>query len=178
MDNIWKYTYKNHDKNKNVLLDVINNCPFENINTYEDSISKSDYYLKDVKRPYLNILLNDLKDFQQVVLDHYCCSNIDIIGAWFQQYNSSDVHNWHIHASCNISVVYFLELSNNDSTEFFDLSTRKSFQVENVNEGDLLIFPGFIPHRTPQNKFLDRRTIIAFNLNFGCVNANLLPGGS
>lgn len=178
MNNIWKYRYTNHEKNKDVLLDTISSCDFEIIKTHDDSISKSDYYL-DTSRPYLNILMNDLKDFQQIMLDHYCCSEIHIIGAWFQQYNNSDVHNWHIHASCNISVVYFLELHNeNDSTEFFDLSSRKSFQLENVKEGDLLIFPGFIPHRTPQNKFLDRRTIIAFNLNFGSVNMNLLPGGS
>ena len=181
MDLIWKYSYKNHNEKKQILLDVIDKCNSETIDTLQsngDLISKTDYY-QDVSRPYMNILLNDLEDFRQHLLNYHCCSSLKVVGSWFQQYYKNDIHNWHFHASCNLSVVYFLELDSfKDSTEFFDITTRKCFQIEDVKEGDIIVFPPLIPHRSPKNKSEKRKSIISFNLNFGQVNMNLLPGGS
>ena len=64
-----------------------------------------------------------------------------------------------------ISLVYFLELPHTKySTEFLNIEDNKIFQIEDIREGDVAIFPSFIPHRSPVNLSSSRKTSIAFNI--------------
>ena len=60
------------------------------------------------------------------------------------------------------------------STEFVDIERNTTFQVD-VEEGDVIIFPSYIIHRsaiiTDSNVI---KTTIAINLNLGDVNENLI----
>ena len=79
------------------------------------------------------------------------------------------------HPNSNISISYFLELPDSKySTEFIDTETNSIFQ-SNVEEGDVIIFPSHIIHRSPLITDSNvRKTTIAINLNLGDVNTNLI----
>ena len=60
------------------------------------------------------------------------------------------------------------------STEFVDIERNTTFQVD-VEEGDVIIFPSYIIHRSPIITDSNvRKTTIAINLNLGDVNENLI----
>ena len=176
---VWKYSYKNHLSTKNIILNKINECNSDSISTEQDTINNSDYFTVNNHRDYLKILSEHLVDFHQKILDYYCCSRFSFGNGWFQQYIVNDIHDWHFHAKANLSIVYFLELNDSsESTEFFDIIKKESFQVDDVKEGDLIIFPGFLPHRSPLKKSNSRKTIISYNINLENTNIDLLPGRS
>jgi ectoine hydroxylase-related dioxygenase (phytanoyl-CoA dioxygenase family) len=85
---------------------------------------------------------------------------------WFQQYNKNSHHTWHTHPSVQFSSVYYLELPDtNVSTEFKDIVNNNIFKVD-VKEGDLLVFPSSLLHRSPKNKSNKRKSVISFNSSF------------
>ena len=84
-----------------------------------------------------------------------------IQNAWFQQYINNNFHKWHNHPDTNFTNVYFVELPfKNLGTEILNHS-----QLD-LNEGDLLTFPGHLYHKSPLNYSNKRKTVISFNSNF------------
>jgi hypothetical protein len=59
------------------------------------------------------------------------------------------------------------------STEFIDTEKNEVFQLD-ANEGDVLIFPSYVIHRSPILKSDRRKTSVAFNVNLSTVNLNLI----
>jgi hypothetical protein len=107
-------------------------------------------------------------------MNYYFAQNFELEYAWYQQYNTGDIHDWHFHPTANISFVYFIELNSyKESTEFFDVKTKKVFQIK-AKEGDILVFPAFIPHRSPVIKTNNRKTVISGNINLKYVNFPLV----
>jgi hypothetical protein len=158
------------NKHKNILLKLIDEMP----NTLCVGLSKTDWYLdnthhrkyieyfKTMLTPHLNKLANRLH-FNKWTVDNM----------WFQQYENNHGHNWHNHAYSNFSGVYYLELPNNELiTEYYDNYNEKIFKRLNISEGQLSIFPSYILHRSPKNQNNNRKTVIAFNLNFEEVIIN------
>ena len=76
---------------------------------------------------------------------------------WFQQYESYNKHDWHIHGLCHFTNVYFLELEDPEiKTEIKDLyGTVINYSAK---EGDILSFPSFLYHRSPTNNSKKRKT--------------------
>jgi len=163
---IWKYTLKEHYNIKTRILDSIEKTTKEKRIGLFENISNTDYHLKhDFKqKEYFKILDPYLIDFFKVFDKNYYCTEHDTNVGWFQQYYKNDRHDWHFHGYSNISCVYFVELSNyKESTQFF--YKNKLYQMK-VKEGDILVFPSFIPHRSPIIKTENhRKTIISFNVN-------------
>lgn len=90
---------------------------------------------------------------------------------WFQQY---DVPNcsfgWHSHDG-SIAVLYFVELPNpKDATEFY-----KEGQFD-VKEGDVLIWPSYLSHRSPALSSSGRKTIVSANVDL-VTDRNLTGNG-
>ena len=56
------------------------------------------------------------------------------------------------------------------STEFIDTKQKKTFQLEGISEGDVIIFPSHILHRSPIITSSNRKTSIAINLTLGTPN--------
>ena len=74
------------------------------------------------------------------------------------------------HGNCSISMSYFLELDHyNHSTEFVDIEREDTFQLD-VTEGDIIIFPSYVIHRSPLIRSENRKTTVAININLGQLN--------
>lgn len=163
---IWKYKFKEHNIVKPTILQCIENSKkdkrsglYENI-TYTDFSEDDDF----VNRDYFKLLDPYLKDFFNTLDSKYYCLEHHTSNGWFQQYYTNDEHGWHFHAATNLSCVYYVELSSQKfSTQFW--IDDKLYQ-KNVSEGDIIVFPSFLPHRSPKiTKSNTRKTIISFNVN-------------
>tara|TARA_R100000687_G_scaffold77094_1_gene69391 strand:- start:719 stop:1231 length:513 start_codon:yes stop_codon:yes gene_type:complete len=164
---IKNFCYLKHIKEskiiKNKLLKYMEDMP---LNTYEE-VSKTDWGLSsDYKRPYVKYFINILKPYMQKIVKKLNTKNWLMHNMWFQQYNKNSHHTWHTHPSVQFSSVYYLELPDtNVSTEFKDIVNNNIFKVD-VKEGDLLVFPSSLLHRSPKNKSNKRKSVISFNSSF------------
>lgn len=114
--------------------------------------------------------INDLQEEYQQRLNRYLLSyfgeycmmthheRFKIDKQWFVDYQDGNVGTaWHSHA-CQFSSVYYLVLDNPDErTQFRDV------EVPFAEEGDLIIFPSFLVHRSPKAK--GRKIVISTNFN-------------
>ena len=171
MDNlVWKFSLPTHNKIKSRILDIIDN--YEQVNPCKDAVTKTDFY-DDIcfapnENEYYNIFHKEAESLYRTVTDRYWVSGFGILNVWFQQYHINDTHKWHNHGQSNISLSYLLELDDpKHSTEFVDTKRKKTFQVDDVCEGDVIIFPSHTLHRSPIITSNNRKTSIAINLSLG-----------
>jgi len=153
-----------HDQLKDQLLTLIESAQSDEERA-DDSITNTDWNL--------NLPLGQ-PDYQQLLMPHILAqsqktfnrgSALQLTDMWFQQYQKGDTHGWHVHDSCHWANVYFLELPSKDSkTQILDLN-RNEIEYE-AEEGDIISFPSMLLHRSKPNLLLDRKTIIAYNINF------------
>ena len=173
-ENVWdcqlilkynNYTYlfnvQEHNKIKNKVLKEIDKTP----STKTQGVYKTDWKTDpSLKRPYwenyvklladncIDILKKDLyKDVKQKTWHH---------NHWFHQYEKSYGFGWHTHGESNFSGIYYVRLSDKKyKTEFngYDLP---------IEEGNILIFPSFLLHRSPLINNKTKKTIVSFNFSF------------
>ena len=63
--------------------------------------------------------------------------------------------------------VYYVEFEKDfPKTELINQFDQNKKIIVDVKEGDIVIFPSFIIHRSPVMKIKKRKTIISFNLEF------------
>ena len=150
------YHVEEHLQIKDELLDYVD-LTIENFNLTNKKDQITDYFLnykftvsqrfKPYAQKYLNLFISEFK----------YAKSIEIEDMWFQRYLNKDHHYWHVHPKCHFALVYFLELPDNSiGTKFHNYEVT-------VNEGDILIFPAFIPHTSPINNTNTRKTVIAAN---------------
>ena len=165
---IIKYSIKNYKEYKNKLLKIIDSMP--NIGAEQDyikncgtSVSKSDWLLnRDVIKPYADLFFEMVKPFIVFVEEQYS-AKLKINNFWFQQYHKNDYHNWHTHPHTHFSNVFYLELpKGNPGTEFLAYDSKKNKELD-LKEGDILSFPAFMAHKSPEIKTNKRKTVIVFN---------------
>ena len=98
-------------------------------------------------------------------------ADAEIPQPWFQQYFEPDTGlGWHAHDS-SIAVIYFVELPNpKDATEFY---LEGQFDVK---EGDVMMWPSYLNHRSPPLSSAGRKTIIATNVNLA-VDRSIIGDG-
>ncbi len=158
-----------HKHIKNTLLEMINRCKGSSLHgvtktdwneSWEDRKEYWDYFFS-FAHPYITNIVMRLGK-----------SDFNIVNYWFQQYTNNSEHNWHTHFSDlrydekpnGLAAVYFLELSDGLGTEFID------YPKLDYEEGDLVIFPVYLPHKSPINLSNNRKTVITFNINIGEKN--------
>jgi len=148
---ILKFTQ--HDLLKKQLLLLIASAEFDS----NDSITKTDYTLKK-KQEYSNFIL----PYMNEEIERLFLKKIKVMNCWFQQYQKYSFHPFHTH-NCEWACVYYVELpSGSRGTVFKDYI--ENFEIEpQVKEGDILIFPGWMKHKSPPNKGKDMKTIISYN---------------
>ena len=156
---------KEHKRVKAKLMKQIAAMPEEKLST----VSKTDWHLPSTtKRTYQNTFLKLILPYMDNFAKKYHCKEWEMHNFWFHQYDKYSGFDWHVHGGCNFSNVYFLNLPNKKThTEILDINS-KLIKLE-INEGDLLTFPGYLRHRSPAIKKLSK-TIIAFNTSINNVN--------
>ena len=154
-----------HSKIKDQLLTLINESPNQTINNKTDNILKTDFYI-DEYRDYKKFLLPHLTPHMKEVFRPLQISGFELGNMWFQQYIKDNTHDWHIHGNCHWTNVYFVELADaNEKTQINNIYNNEQINY-NATEGDIITFPSFLYHRSPNIQSDNRKTIISFNLNF------------
>jgi hypothetical protein len=117
--------------------------------------SEGDNYYKILK-PYLDEVLRDLEKNDDE-------STLSVEQGWYVQYKKLNYYNYHDHLGARWAIVYYAELPSDGPKTEFENFFGKPIRV-NVNEGDILVFSGWLKHRSPPNISRERKTIIAFNV--------------
>ena len=124
----------------------------------QSSTDRSTFLYKTMIMPFLKTDMD--RAFK--VLNH---DNPELLGMWFQQYNTKGHHDWHQHRGSTWSCVYYLELAQDGPpTVLRDILNPNKEWAPKVKEGDILIFPSFVTHCSPPNTGNSRKTVIAFNI--------------
>jgi len=148
---------------KGDILGAISNMGKYGMEAGDQKINNTDWHLSsDYPRPYWDIVLNalmpslmDLAADQQgsLVIDNY----------WFQQYETGDYHGWHRHKNSMFNCVYFVELPTPNAATRFKFNDQE-FTIP-VSEGDLIIFPSYLLHKSAKNDGNGRKTVVAVNIS-------------
>lgn len=170
--------FKYHDNIKKELLEKINSSHSDVLKVkdqyYGDSIKRLDWSKNlEYDREWVKFVKPKLEEhFNQCALNlHY--QKCEVRGIWYQQYVKNDNHGWHIHGE-NYTGVYYLEFPDvAPKTELIDqFNIHKKISVD-AKEGDIIIFPSYIIHRSPVVINDIRKTIISFNLEFSLINSDI-----
>lgn len=171
-------SFKEHKKYKNKLLKLFKKEIY-NISQideyYSDNIFKLDWNkCEDFNREWVKLIKDDILKFFTKQINIIGYQEVKLHQIWFQQYKKNDTHGWHIHGH-NYTGVYYVDFSNEDAkTELVNQFDQNKILTINAKEGDIVIFPSFIIHRSPIQKINKTKTIISFNLEFNNINKNLL----
>jgi len=167
---IIKEKFKYHTDISKDLLQLINkatNKKIINKNQYYNDSLKTDWLIaddfnRDWVKNYKNYFFKQFEDFSNSL--GYQGFNLTRI--WYQQYEHKQTHGWHIHSG-NYTGAYYLKLPKDaPSTEFlYPDNLEKSFTID-VQEGDIIFFPAYFIHRSPESKSKSVKTIISWNINF------------
>lgn len=127
------------------------------------NISSTDYFY-NAKYKKIPSYLHILKEFvypivENNVLNKFGCSGVNFQGCWFQQYEKGSSFSYHTHPSSHFAAIYYIESPSGSETEFLN------FDPPTPKEGQLLVFPSFICHRSNPNPSEDRKTVVAFNFD-------------
>jgi len=84
---------------------------------------------------------------------------------WFQQYFKNDIHSWHTHKYTHFTCVYFVEMTDSSQKTLIKNFGSDNLLEYEAEEGDIIIFPGFLSHSSPLINTDNRKTIISFDLD-------------
>lgn len=156
-----KVKLKKCQKINKELLKLIAKTKSIEVNDTNQKISKTDWgILPEEKSDYAKYFINTITPCLGNLANMHSSNKWLIDNLWFQQYKKGDFHNWHAHSKTNFSAVYYIELFSQEAkTQFLN---QQSIGIE---EGDLILFPGFWYHRSEKLKD-KRKTVISFNCSF------------
>jgi hypothetical protein len=169
----------NHDLLKKQTLDSISVAVADDINNhdsyYADRISRFDWnQSKNFDRPWVKLLKPHVEDYLNKLATALGYKDSIIVDFWFQQYNQGDSHGWHTHAG-NFTGVYYLELDEDGPrTEIIEPSKQNKKIVTDVREGDIMMCPSYVIHRSPVSSSSSRKTIVGMNFLLDSIDPNLL----
>lgn len=159
-----------HERYKDELLSLIEQSDGELAENHNDNITETDFFYPNPRRLYEPLFMTIVKDVVKQLSNEFVDAGSTEFKSklhhpWYQRYSKSDTHSWHDHAyDATLSIIYYLELPRGTpSTEFLDPYTGRVHRPR-VKEGDVLMFPSFVSHRSPENKSDQIKTIISMNL--------------
>ena len=172
--------FEYHNIMKDTLMTMIEKSYNDNLNVkddyYGDEIHRLDWSKNlDYDREWVKYIKPRLQEHFEICANDLNYKGCKIKGLWYQQYIKNNTHGWHIHGE-NYTGVYYLELpKNSPKTELLDQVNINNKIIIQAVEGDIVIFPSFIIHRSPKIVSNTRKTIISFNLNFTKIKESILP---
>ena len=171
---VFKQSIKNKDTIKERLLVWFNKEPVVGFGT-NYNISKTDWNLpKEQERKYLDEFYKMVIPYMNDMAKKLKCKTWNIDNGWFQVYDDTNTHQWHVHEKSNYTNVYYLHLPDDTiKTEVYDVTTGKILKDFEVKEGQILTLPASVIHRSPVNKTNQKKVVIAFNSNFDEVDLTI-----
>ena len=185
---VFKYKFEKFESYNNDLADYIYNLQKED----KDGLTKSNrggwhsknFKLNDKNSVQFKFAL-ELKKYILDVFQKYGWKtdqkNIQIKEMWAIINKKDDFNVIHTHPNCYLSSAYYVrapencgkflvENPNPAKRHFFpQIANRNELNMPvtglDVSEGDLLIFPGYLPHKVAKNESNKDRIVISFNIN-------------
>lgn len=163
-DFVYKFTVEDHDYWKPIVLNSIERAKEINNIKLNEKGYYYDFNIPNAPRPYVEIINNIILDFVEDIRHKHGFKRSELRSQkwWFQQYIQGSDFGWHEHAG-HWAFVYYVELPEmNEATEFLNFLNGDF----NLKEGDVIFFPTFLIHRSPEIKSNLRKTIVAGNIQF------------
>ena len=160
-----------HDAVKNQLLEKIKLSDGHKIDKQEplhqfdnaDKINKTDYWFDNRQFEYILFVYPLLDKHLHQVFSETTANSVSFTKIWFQQYKKGNLHGWHTHPNTHFTNIYYLELPSKEyKTQIKNLDG--SYISYDINEGDIITFPGFLSHQSPMIDTDQRKTIISCNI--------------
>ena len=162
--------FDNHLKYKNDLLKFFEK-ESENIKQYtdyySDNINKLDWSkCLDLERDWVKLIKDDLQEHFDYCANQLGYKKTTIIAIWFQEYLKNGTHGWHSHGN-NYTGVYYVNFNKDCAkTQLIDPFNQNKIINVKANEGDIVLFPSYVIHRSDIQKSDFKKTIISFNIEF------------
>lgn len=152
----------NHTQAKKAILEAIEQQGCYGFKNDAQQISNTDWHLSPTfNRPYMNIAGSILAGHLELLKTNYGYDSVSLKNYWFQQYKKGDYHSEHTHPSCSFSSIYYVDFGKDSPrTNFIYKGKTFSFEVE---EGNIISFPSFLIHFSPENQSKHVKTVISFN---------------
>ncbi|NBO23527.1 hypothetical protein EBU94_09365 [bacterium] len=156
-----------HKQLKKPLLNAIKQQDFSGIHDSlrKEFIYKTDWYTDSkVTREYLKILYDPITNHMYEVFNTLKHENPVYQSFWFTQYKKNNTFGRHQHRQTSWVSIYYLDMSNNTPVTHFENVFDNDIFVPNIAEGDIITFPGFVWHYSPENLSNKSKTVISFNV--------------
>lgn len=153
------YPVETHQENFDRLMTTIEHCVERDPRGYAN-MSHTDYKIHEGEKPYQpykSLWREMVSPYIKEYMESFGCNKLREHNTWFAQYYDGADFGWHTHTGTNLSCVYLLEGTPRDATQFWGFDIK-------VKEGDLVLFPAMVKHRSPQVNH-GRKTIIAQNMD-------------
>jgi hypothetical protein len=161
---IFKITADNHKIIKPLILKSIESMGSYSVINDDQRITNTDWHMgSQFKRPYFEHVKFLIENVAKQMGQYFNYENVRMRNYWYQQYYKGDYHTWHAHGECSFACVYYVDLNKDNPKTSFRVN-KNEFDVE-INEGNVLIFPGFLEHTSKENISDGVKTIISFNLD-------------
>ena len=172
--------FERHDEMKSSLLKKIecaDNIPMKWVDgQYNDSIHRCDWQNGgDFSRPWIEPFASALYEHLTLIGEQFHLRTTRIHRLWYQQYQTNDLHGWHVHGGCQFTGVYYLHQPEDAPKTMIIDPLTQGVQTLDIKEGDILIFPSSVVHTSQRNKSDKIKTILSFNFDYEeiCVNSLL-----
>jgi hypothetical protein len=163
-NNVYKVDKFSTRYKDNILSAIDSMGKYSLIDHNDNRISNTDYHMMrgnyQIEQKYLPVIAPIIELFNSKFKKTFGYNNIEVDTCWFQQYEKGDYHNTHVHPGCHFTNVLYVELPDKKiSTKIIWMN--QEYQID-VEEGDILTFPGYVKHYAPKNMGA-RKTSIVFN---------------
>jgi len=157
----------------NWMLDYSNEQPSNVRSNYGGYQSPDDFYLEESFTPYLNRIsehiVSTIEEYaKDTILDH---EKVRLCNMWFNLNYKNCYNVTHTHPGCLLAGVLWIQMPDQTPIKFEDpLSYCSSEITLNANrnytpkEGQMCLFPAWIPHRVDINETDATRISLSFNL--------------
>lgn len=160
---IRKYSIENWEESKEHLLIGIDTLKDAGIGTYGKATFSdySEYPIEGRFPIYKNVIMDMIHDHLMEYCHSWCCDRYTMEKMWFMEYSHENSQmEWHNHPNVNMSGVIQVTVEGEaSSTEFLNSSIGNE-----LKEGDLLLYPSMVPHRSAPFKN-GNKLIVAFDWN-------------
>lgn len=171
---VYKTTFKKHNDIKDSLLEAIDQTFAQSHKSENSKISKTDFFKMPEPVAYADIFFRNYAHNITEIAHLNGCNEWQINDVWFQQYLKDDTHHWHTHSKCHFTNVYYLELPNKTmTTQIYDPVEQNYLDIE-CNEGEVITFPAWLPHRSLPIDTEERKTIISYNISLDITNTRYI----
>lgn len=155
---------KAHSLIKTKVLNLIEQTEFKHLDSMREQITKTDWDRKKKEKQYLQPVIPHILEEAGEVFARMNYFKFDMDQTWFQQYEHTDFHEWHRHPGTDWGFVYYIELpEDGPATQFRNPLNLSNTYTPAVKEGQFVMFPSFIEHRSAENQSQGRKTVIVTN---------------